>query len=306
MKRNAIFIVESPLQLICAFEAKHIYNIHDAFFVIRYAHEGRNNPQLEQVENILLAKEKRIHIYLPPSYIGFSIGGALKMLWTWGVISMKALLGTKVFVGYYNSRFAKMLTSLLHKYKITFLDDGVASLFTPNSILNSKCHFFSLFQLETKNYTRNDLKYFSRHLSSFLDVARKRENVVLFLGWCLDERNGLPIEQYLNLIERAKSIFPQYPFVYIPHRREKSEVLDQIKKSGTMVYSNRYPVEFIALELQDYTPYAAISFSSTALFTLHKIYGLKIFSLDITQQVNRVESKVISQHISQFGNVIKV
>ena len=271
--KKGLFIVESPLQVMCAYEAIKEFKVKDVKIIARLADRGgRNNQQMLLVLNEFLSDYDVKKVYLKPQdrslkSIILSLELVLKILFLY-------TLSYNIFIGYYNSKFATLLTFFVKSSRKLYLDDGTASLSYPESILKSKSYIFSIFDFPVPFFIKNKFTHLSKYL--FEVNKEKRKEVVVFIGSPIRELDNCNVEKYFEMILKVKKKYNEVFFLYFPHRRELEEDLDKIRSFDIEVVSNNYPIEMFYLEFPNYHPKVVASIISTAMFTLNLIYESKV------------------------------
>ncbi len=124
--KKALFIVESPLQIMCAYEAIKTFEPKKVKIIARLADVGRNNKQMELLINEFLSDYDVEKVYLKPE------SRSLKF------VSIAFVLIVKVLV-------------------------WAATLNCPQSILE-KSYTFSIFDLSSSLHIKNKFRHLSNHL----------------------------------------------------------------------------------------------------------------------------------------------
>ncbi len=270
----ALFIVESPLQVMCTYEAIKLLQLQKVKVIARLADAGHNNKQMSLLIDDFLYDYDVKKVYLQPEKR--SLKYIIIILLQLPIIIYFSLLGGNIFIGAFNSKFAKLLTWFIKPNKKIYLDDGVATLNCPRSILQ-KSYMFSIFDLQTPFYIKNEFVHFSKHL---LKNKGNRKDVVIFIGSPIRQIESWIKGNYFKAILKVKEKYNTMDFLYFPHRREFKEDLDKISAYGIQVVTNDYPIEMFYLEFPDYHPKIVASLFSTAMFTMNLLYGSKVIMCD--------------------------
>ncbi len=264
--KEALFIVESPLQIMCAYEAIKTFEPKKVKIIARLADTGRNNKQMELLINEFLSDYDMQKVYLKPESRSLKFVSIAFML----IIKVLVLsvLGYALFIGNYRSKFAKLLRA--------------ATLNCPQSILE-KSYTFSIFDLSSSLHIKNKFTHLSNIL---LKNKGNRKDVVIFIGSPIRQIDAWMKGDYFKAIEQVKQKYKTMDFFYFPHRRELKEDLDKISSYGIQIMENNYPIEMFYLEFPDYNPKVVASLYSTAMFTMRLIYGSKVVMCDGVMEEN--------------------
>lgn len=268
--KKGLFIIESPLQLMCAYEAIKEFKIEKVKVIARLADRGgRNNQQMLLMLNELLSDYRVKKVYLKPQ--DKSLKSIVISLLLMMETTLSYSLNYNMFIGYYNSKFATVLTFFVKTSRKVYLDDGTASLSYPESILKSKSYIFSIFDFSTPFFIKNKFTHLSEYL--FIVNKKKRKEVIVFIGCPISELEDCNADKYFEIILKVKNKYNELDFLYFPHRRELKEDLDKIGSFGIEVVYNKYPIELFYLEFPNYHPKVIATIFSTAIFTMSSIYN---------------------------------
>ncbi|KYN25428.1 hypothetical protein AUQ44_07540 [Vibrio cidicii] len=130
---------------------------------------------------------------------------------------------------------------------------------------------FSIFDFPdcVTSYRENKLTTLQCHVS--LQAEQKSESFIFIGQGSIDEKGRISLHEYLKLITSV-SQKASMPLIYIPHRTEASHVSEHVKKIPNLTYhQSQFPIE-LELVKQGIKPSCIIGLSSTALYTLSKIY----------------------------------
>jgi hypothetical protein len=298
------FLVDSPLQLINAIEAKKYLkiSIEDSTLV---ALGGVSDKNFKQIHS-LIEQDNWSNVFLIPKS-------------NWKVLNFKSLYQLnkilssyskidKVIIGDYRSNLMRHFVNASNCSDSYLLDDGSASIFVHEKIdkgigikgdlgIGRKIiHWI----INLQNEDIFNIKYFTIYGKDEDDSARlirnnylhmksmayklKRENSVYFLGGCLSELNIISEDDYLNTMKKVKDIYTNKQLYYIPHRRENPQKVKKIEQELEFsVKDFDMPIEW-ALIKGGTLPYEVASFYSSALDNCHEIFGslidIKAFKLD--------------------------
>ncbi len=302
-----IFIIESPLQLINALEARH--QLEPNTYSILIVLQGVSDKNLEQIESLIDKEEwQEVHVLRKT-----------KNRWRYRkytqhlneIISNHKYIKS-VFIGEYRSILMRHVANKCVPTNKYLLDDGNYSLFAQQKILAGKgdidtrdvfrkiydrmlglqdhdlfgINFFSVYDLninaETESrFIRNQYLRIRKLLSD-----KKKEDYVLFLGSNMPEMGVLSEEYYFNCLKKIKRHYSNKLIKYVPHRRESPKKIIKIKEELQFeICSPNKPVELFLLE-EESLPNCLAAFFSSALDNCHHILGsrLKINSFKVSQK----------------------
>ena len=142
---------------------------------------------------------------------------------------------------------------------------------------------FSMFEFPncSIDYRENTLSVLKNRIA---DQKNDVESLSLFIGQaCIDEKGHLTSRDYLELIkETAASV--EDTLLYIPHRTETAALSEELKKIDKLrFHQSSFPIE-IELFMKKLNPVHIFGLSSTALYTLSKLYphaAISILNLDL-------------------------
>jgi hypothetical protein len=209
-----------------------------------------------------------------------------------------------LFMGDYNNKFMRHFLNVTRHKETVLLDDGTATLDVarsrdtgesqraPNSLykrmklgakrifqgLNDKrpdkVEFFTAYNVEVNApdiLERNQFTYLRNNAG-----ALRVTNDVYFLGSPLSEVGLMVEKDYIDQLKMVRNKFYGREFIYVTHRREDSRKLDFIKANTDIkICSFEYPVEY-QFAMIGPRPDTVVSFITSALDTLHVIFGSTI------------------------------
>ena len=131
---------------------------------------------------------------------------------------------------------------------------------------------FSIFHFENCITTlrENNLAVLQDQIEQYSGNAKSQD---VFIGQgSVDEPGRISLSEYLDLIRAAITPNQPEPLLYIPHRTEAGHVTEQVKSlEGVQYHIPDFPIEIELMKAQ-VEPKTIIGLSSTALYTLSKIY----------------------------------
>jgi hypothetical protein len=292
MKKEALFIVNSPLQCICMFEAIQHYAIKDYDVVFRPDTVERNNIMVKTILDGNGLTYKTIHMNHLYSVIPY--------------LFKRKVHYSLLFNGdYYGGGMIAYLYSLIfagRKAKIIYIDDGVETLrmFTNPPLQRlfrwtqklmvrlfeilkvvkhiGKPYCFTIFDVHSNEQfevERNTFEGLRKEIES------SPQKGVYIIGTNIydpyvDKDDCLYLLK--QLIVRLKNDYPKEDIWYCPHRRNKddSELLDILKEQSVNLFNTKISVEYDFVH-NKINPFYVAGFGSTALYTLKLIYqGAKV------------------------------
>lgn len=293
---RSLSIVSSPLQLINAIEAIQHFKTQDNSLVIVYY----SNDSFQSVQQL-----KTLISFYPWSMV-YEVGGEKKgskfLEYLKLLFNFKKQSYDYCFVGHFG-HFQMNSLANLHVQHIYCIDDGVATLFYHTTLLNpsvvvkkkwsqkvkdirfkffgfkvhmnkDRINYFTMFNLKPLHkelIIKNDFKYIKKYqkLQQSIDP-----HLVYFLGQPLVDVQFMNLEVYIEYIKAIKKYFREkdMKIMYIPHRKET--LLDELKVLEDDFFYIQPLSEGIELFLiKAYViPAIVVSFVSTALFTLSKLF----------------------------------
>jgi len=285
IKLDNLFVIRSPLQLINCIEAINYFNLKDNILVIIYNNTENTNKQIDNLidlypwKNIirLNQEQKRSKFFI---YIAL-------------IKKLKKERYNYLFFGDFGSIY-KLIIANVKKNQVWYVDDGVGTINVYKSILvdntlnklssrmlrfllaglsikiKDDINLFTYFDLKPLKHSKviyNGLEYFSKqYLQNSVN-----DDIVYILGQPLVETNLLLEDDYFYYLDSIKSMFDK-KIIYIPHRTEViDERMNRYKSDDFEILEIDVPVELYFMN-QKINPYHIVSFLTTALFTLKKLY----------------------------------
>jgi hypothetical protein len=280
-----IFIVKSPLQLMNAIEAKEHFKTENNLLVLMNAN-ATNDKQMQTV--LALSKWDEIITYAPTNRSSTLLAQVNL------IRSLKKHRYHYLFTGDYGT-FNQVLMANLTVDDYYLVDDGTKSieihkalrdpskitlskklkllrytLFGLKSSITKPINFFTCYNLtpiKDEQIVANDYAY----LQSIFTPQEQKEQVIYLLGQNIDNK-WMKEGTYIEYLKRIKSHYTD-KIIYIPHRHEViSDELKALFDEDFVLQYNDIPIEIYFLEKKIY-PKQIVSFTSSALFNLEKIYA---------------------------------
>ncbi|PKG37743.1 polysialyltransferase family glycosyltransferase [Psychromonas sp. Urea-02u-13] len=288
-----VFLVTSPFQYICANEARETYKTKNNLLVLI----EQNNPIGQKQMSALFNEQDWDTVISFPRNRRTSITPKI-------IKAINQLCSSNLETLFYSEYFAwrsKLIIRNLPFRKHIFFDDGTMTFFDYYDHIEPKNTFYRPrwlqdFQLRLQGIKPIGKLIFFENTEIFSIfkfpncVIKYRENTLetlksnvehqttqftpydIFIGQgSVDEKGRINIDEYIEMIKSSQK-GSDYPVLYIPHRTESTHVSEQVKKLKNITYHQpSYPIE-IELSKSRIMPKNIIGLSSTALYTLSKIY----------------------------------
>lgn len=291
MKSNSLIIVESPFQLLCAYEIICALNLkYD--LVIRLSGHIQNDKQLKKMVKLLKFKREK-YIYLSPNKNIFSL---YKMVFFSTKYSIKNY--EYYILGDYLSGFLKLFSKFINKKKVLLLDDGVATLKIQESFIknNKFLNLFTIFNIVPIE-NQNIIKHKFENLRKKYLNTNIRTNNSIYIGENLVELEILDLEKYIEIVKTVAEK-EEETLYYFPHRLSSGLVIERVKniKNIEIVYP-KVSLEYYLL-LKGINPKNIYSILSTALISLQIIYPNSTITafkpkFNLTNRSNDIENLFI-------------
>ncbi|MHA2879315.1 glycosyltransferase 52 family protein [Vibrio campbellii] len=291
-----LFVVTSPFQYICANEARLSYNLNKNILI--YV-EQNTESGIHQMEALFDQNCWDSVIRIQRANRTFSVPKAIR--------KAKAILKGKtvnnlIFSEYSGWRTNLILANITAENYI-YIDDGTATLLeyddciAPNKPYtrsrslqdllirlqqlsppqqrtpNERLELFSIFDFDDNKvkYRRNNLD----GLRTFIDIDKVfsiNAPVGLIGQACIGEKRGISTDEYVQDLQKI-SKEQKNGILYFPHRTESPEVKNRVKAiSGLHYHTPSAPIE-LEISLADIQLSGVIGVTSTALYTVSKIYS---------------------------------
>ena len=300
MNKSYLF-VESPLQLLNAYEAIAKFNLQNYEIIVRLSNHKENDKQikflidylkLKNINNIIINGDKK------------TLADYMKILYY--QIKYKFISIDKIFIGNYESGFFKQIMKQFNRDKIILLDDGAKTLFIQKQFSNN--NFYNLFTMYDLNPINNNQIIYK---NSFEELNKKlikmnfNREEIFFLGMKLNEIGIVSEETYVKFIEKISKKYKKQKIIYIVHRGESENKLKKIQSIGNIeIRSYSFPIELVGF-FEKNIPKKVISFYSTALLTMKYIYNIEVESY-IFDYNNSKYKIVIDEVYNYYKQLISV
>ncbi|KTD04616.1 hypothetical protein OQJ19_06305 [Fluoribacter gormanii] len=266
IKKKGLILVETPFQLLCAYE---YLNQHPGYydFFVRNSGVGTNDEQMRVMLEALGVHVKKT-FFVKPKNLKSILFSTINFL----LLTRRSY--NHVVVGSYFSGVLKFFSNMVVKKEVVLLDDGVATLLADRIIKNKeikKYLAFSIFQLDKENYKQVYLNSFNSLANKFM-CSIHPDNCIFFIGQILVDMSAIELDDYVRLVEFAVNNSPDVIVHYIPHRAESSEVIHRIAAIPRVnILLADVAIEYYLLKNQWY-PEKLYSVISTALYSLSCIF----------------------------------
>ncbi|MFT6734268.1 MAG: hypothetical protein ACJAS9_002463 [Polaribacter sp.] len=277
MKKN-LLLVESPFQLLSAYEAIKYFKLQNYLLLIRYSGLKKNDQQIDRLLQVLQINPVNIEsVFIKESCRGVS--DFLKFIFYMFKYFIKRADFESIYIGSYRSRFFRnVLKQFLNEKKIILLDDGNQTIEVQKEFTSTEnFDLFTMYSLEAYQGQKVYLNQF-KALSKLIVIDKNStEDNILFIGCGLSEAGIISSKKYIQLIEKVAEYYGERgkTMVYLPHRNEQQLLINELVKINNLnLKTIDYPIEFIGL--YDGMSFSKVSsFYSTALITMRDIYNLE-------------------------------
>jgi hypothetical protein len=301
--KSILFFVESPLQLLCAYEAIGYFNLTNYKIYIRLSNKSVNDKQILNICSLLFNELEQKNIRYLQIETRISIKSIIKILFSKIILIKYYFIIDKIAIGNFQSSFFSFLIKWINIKKILLLDDGSGSLNVQKLLTNKNAiDTFSFFKLEDKINQKIYLNKFSKIKKLFKNKVFNDE--LIFIGSKISEVQIISEAKFLLLMKKISKYFKK-DIIYIPHRGESKNKLEKINEINNIsIMTLNYPIEMIGI----YNPAmykTFISFYSTALFTLKYIYNIESIAIKFNYN-NAKNKKSIDEVYNYYINEMKV
>ncbi|MEZ8195312.1 glycosyltransferase 52 family protein [Vibrio cortegadensis] len=319
-----LFLVTSPLQYICALEAKQYFSSNNNILLLV---NQKSQHGLDQQRKIVNFSDWDHVITMERGNRSFSVPKAIKKI--------KYHLNNQslqtFYYAEYNAWWTKLLIKNLPIEKEVYFDDGTLTLLETEEFIKDKEPFhrprfiqdlivrlngckpigllaqskhleiFTLFNLENIEQTvhKNSLTALKTYYGS--PVLYNPESPIGVIGQgAIGDKNQKSIEQYIDeILYLAKKT--NRNIIYFPHRTEKKEVRDVLEKSSLITYHySEFPLE-IELINKNIMLSSLVGTFSTVMFTCRLLYPeMPIFSIS-SKHPNQVFQDIIQTEMKKIG-----
>jgi len=299
---KTLFFVESPLQLLNAFEAQHFFNMKEYIYYIRLSNDMINDAQIMHLINILNIKHTTL-IKINAKKKG--ITDYLKLMYYRYIFTLTSQ-ADRILIGNFESKFCTLIMKKVPHNKIILLDDGARSIALQDRFTSAYCYdlftMYEIIPLHKQHIYKNSYTYIQTRLKT-LQLDEKK---IMFLGSKLSEAGIISEAYYIALMQKISDYYVDKKIVYISHREEKKEKLQKIQHiPNIQIVTLEYPIELYGLYNKT-MPHKVSSFYSTALYTLQKIYKLQAecFSFEYQQSLHKKSIDSVYAYYAKYMDII--
>lgn len=268
MKAKALIIVETPFQLLCAYEYM-LTHVADYRVCIRLSGVPANDAQIMAMTTDMSIKVDKTIMAVPGRKISCLLASAVFWITFAGHYDY-------VLLGSYLSGLMKVFATLTSKDKTILLDDGMGTLLA-DRLIHSSCPeryaAFTIFKLDASTYLSYERHFFEglrRKFPRYLEA--EGSSITLFIGQKLIDIGFIDTESYLSTIRWAAAKCDGEKLYYIPHRGESIEHADKIARiPGVEIMRPDGALEYFVLR-NGYKPVRLFAITSTALVTLSSLF----------------------------------
>lgn len=260
---NIVLVVETPLQLLCGYEAiktnKGNYKLY-----IRLTNVGRNDSQLLAMSTFLGLKYTVIKAGVD-SKISMTVA-LLKFVF----YDLNIKKYDRLYLGSYFSNYQYVLSNFIRKDHLYYLDDGMATLLA-GKIIKNEANFFTFFNLSEKKGI-----YLERHSFEYLQKMQSTADKsyrCYFIGQPFIDKNMIEFEEYIGFIEKSIEEVGDKQLYYIPHRVERADTLEKISNLSDKIeiIETEECVELFFIK-STFKPEMILTCCSTAVYSLSLIF----------------------------------
>ena len=140
---KTFLFVESPLQLLNAYEAIHAFHLKHYKIIIRLSDNTENDKQIKFLVQYLDLKHIK---FLTIKAEKKGVNDYIKLFICKYIFHFRKI--DKVFIGNFDSGFFRLILQQIPKEKVILLDDGSKTLAIQNQFTNNTFyHFFTLYNI---------------------------------------------------------------------------------------------------------------------------------------------------------------
>lgn len=314
-----IFLINTPHQLINAFEARHHFGLPECLLVVDISETYRPSQYETLLQDMSWEKVKFINPAFHTNSGGRNnIGAKFKRFYNDydKTKQLDAIAGAtdtvqSVFLGNYNNKFMRHFANNIGTDNVCLLDDGTRTvsvgkirrnlhtkgqdsfsriagrrfkdrIFGLDMTHPRQVTYFTTYDIEPCNGDRLEINEYS-YLKSMASLKTTSDEVY-FLGQPLVEGGLLQMEVFVEYIGKVVQFFSGENFVYLPHKHERHDKVNYLKNTlGIATRSFDVPIEY-QMSVRGNRPKILASFFSSAMENSRIIFGemmhMKIFEID--------------------------
>lgn len=290
-----LYIVESPLQLLCAFEVITIDN-QPYELLIRKTGRGLNDVHLLNCVKILDLNYTLFELRPEYLFIDFSKNFVL-------FIRLYMANYNKVYFGSIYSSALKLIRKFLTYETALYLDDGAATIRAQLEISKNKLDKVNWFTFMNLQPLDNQLILKHSFMNLKEKFKKKISSGVFFIGQPVEIMMGFEIEDYGRCVSKiAASLENGETLKYIPHRVEKIEHIINIPNIEILYLD--VPIELYFLTCVGNLPQKFYSCYSTALITLSCLFNeVEIYSIKNAKSKEVLDNLDVIYEYFEMNNI---
>lgn len=316
-----LYIISSPLQLVCAIESWLQLNKRGVFWIF-LSKSAKANDFMQKLSKDYLEKEKVYYTGGPDP-----INPLIKK-----IVHLKYIKRSykiqNLFIGNISEFSEKLCAININCERLWSLDDGAKTLvlkdfytaqngkincfdktninafikllilkfFSLRTSKNIVVNWFTIFDFKPNNggiIHTHRLSNFKKKINFIGRHDNSSENEIYFIGTNLINAGVLNnAENYFKLLGIIRKCYSNKKVFYIPHRLEDSSDISRIRELGFEIKEFDHIIEIAFLEMNIY-PCTIASFYSTALYSISKLFPeTKVDFFELDQ--NYISPKFIS------------
>lgn len=289
-----LFIVESPLQLLCAYEAIQKYESKKYILLLRQTGRGLNDLHLKNCV-IKLDLEYQEFI-LRTEYIKFDF---LRSIFFWICIFCRKY--EIVYLGSFYSSALRLIKKGLRADNFFYMDDGAATLRAQSEIrknIHLKVNWFTFFNL----HPVSNQEIHHHNFQKLKEVFSKEEKLgSYFIGQPIEFMMGFEKKDYIRCVRSiAQNFSATEPLKYIPHRIENIKYIENIENIEIKILD--LPIELYFLSSNVAIPKVLYSCYSTALISLKSIFPeVDVVYIKNNNNIQKIEQlETVYQYFEEY------
>lgn len=298
-----LFIVESPLQALSAFEAREQLGLENNILLVMLSSAKKGNSNTRMAATVEATGWKNVTYF--KKYRNFKDITRLKLLLETKMISRDGI--DKLFIGDVGYEF--YLARCIAQPEDTFLlDDGAAVMTAQNEYFKSGSHrpnyaaglrglprklvyalfedrttrakalnLFTAFNIENVRPEQNVIKNDYSTLRRMIRTRPLDDGTVYYFGGKNSETNIMNADNEIRFLRQVVAFYKQksISFIYVPHRMESNRKLRLLQEQlGITVRDLNMPAE-LALATMEYVPAHIASAFSSILNNIVRIRDFK-------------------------------
>ncbi|WP_333913704.1 glycosyltransferase 52 family protein [Vibrio coralliirubri] len=319
-----LYLVTSPLQYLCALEARHHYQTENNILLLV---NQKSKTGLAQQNKIVDRNYWDHVITIERSNRSISVPKSIR--------AIRALIGQTIierfFYSEYNGWRTKLIVKNLAIDKEVYFDDGTLTILEyynyilPNnafyrprwfqdiitrlggctppgiSFRSNNFEIFSMFKLEDHGIPLVKNEFFALKDNYCYKNLHDNSAPIGYIGQgAIGDKNNPSVAKYVNdVIEVAKKTSKK--IIYFPHRTEKEEVKTILENHPDIIYhKSEYPLEVEILD-KEIKLSALTGAFSTVMFTFNELYPDMPLYTTYTNHPNKAFDKALKVQLKMIG-----